>query len=236
MHIIPNIDDGAASYGEAAVMLRLAVESGTRHAVATPHYLNAFQCTQRLSRNGVKAAFEKLREYIAKNEIPIDLCLGAETFCVNNISEVIRRNEIITVNDSRYVLTEFAFDDDFQRVRYCTSQLISAGYVPIIAHPERYFFIHDDPSNTFWFLENGCLLQVNKGSILGRYGEEERECARWLIGNRFAFAVASDAHSPFRRTADMSRAYQWVYSNFDKAYADELFDLNPKKILNDISL
>lgn len=236
MHIIPNIDDGAASYGEAAVMLRLAYESGTKIAVATPHYYNALQCTQRLNRFGVAAAFEKLNEYVKKNEIPIKLCLGAELFGVNNISQLIKSGEIISLNGSRYVLIEFDFNDDFQRVRYCISQLISSGYIPVIAHPERYYFIHSDPSNIFWFLENGCLLQVNKGSIFGRYGEEECECSRWLIRNRFAFAVASDAHSPFRRTTDMSRAYRWVTEHFDEQYADELFDLNPKKILKDISL
>lgn len=236
MHIIPNIDDGAASYGEAAVMLRLAYESGTKIAVATPHYYNAFQCTQRLNRFGVAAAFEKLNEYVKKNEIPIKLCLGAELFGVNSISQLIKSGEIISLNGSRYVLIEFDFNDDFQRVRYCISQLISSGYIPVIAHPERYYFIHSDPSNIFWLLENGCLLQVNKGSIFGRYGEEECECSRWLIRNRFAFAVASDAHSPFRRTTDMSRAYRWVTEHFDGKYADELFDLNPKKILKDISL
>ena len=236
MHIIPNIDDGAASYGEAAVMLRLACESGTTVAVATPHYYNAFQCTQRLNKYGVTAAFEKLKEHIIKNDIPIKLCLGSELFGVNNIAQLIKRNEIIPLNGSRYVLTEFSFNDDFQRVRYCISQLKSAGYVPVIAHPERYHFVHSDPSNIFWFLENGCPLQINKGSILGRYGEEECECSRWLIRNRFAFAVASDAHSPFRRTTDMSRSYRWVEEHFDRQYADELFDLNPKKLLKDISL
>ena len=69
MHIIPNIDDGAASYGDAAVMLRLACESGTTVAVATPHYYNAFQCTQRLNKYGVAAAFEKLKEHLRRHNI-----------------------------------------------------------------------------------------------------------------------------------------------------------------------
>ena len=233
-HIIPNIDDGAASFGEAAVMLRLAAESGTTDIVATPHYYNAFQCTRRSSKAGVTECFEKLKVFAEKNNIPINLYLGAETFGVNNMTELIRHNEIISINSSRYVLVEFDFNDDFQRVRYCVSQLISGGYVPVIAHPERYHFIHDNPPDIFWFLEHGCLLQVNKGSILGRYGEEEASCSRWLVQNRFAFAIASDAHSPFRRTTDMSRAYEWVFSEFGKKYADELFELNPKKILHDL--
>lgn len=235
-HIIPDIDDGSSSLSESAVMLRLAADSGTKNIVATPHYYNAFQCTRRSSKAMVCEQYKKLKEYIAANNIDINLYLGAETFAVNNLSELIKNNEIISLNNSRYVLIEFDFNDNFDRVMYCTMQLKNGGYVPVIAHPERYVFLHRDPSLTYWFLENNCLLQINKGSVLGRYGEEERAFCRWLLDNRFVFAAASDAHSPFRRTTDMSESYEWVYIHYGKKYADDIFNNNPIKLLNNISI
>lgn len=231
-HIIPGIDDGAASETEAAVMLRLAVESGTKAIVATPHYYNRWQCTVASSRKMMDERFKKFREFIEASELGITVYQGAELFGVNNISELARRHEIIPLNGSRYVLVEFDFDDDFARVRYCTSQLISAGFVPVIAHPERYSFLQKEPQNIYWFLEKSCLLQINKGSPVGRYGAEAMNYSRWLLENRFVHTVASDCHSPFRRTADMSKTHEWVALHFGLDYACEIFEKNPLTILN----
>lgn len=232
-HIIPGVDDGAASETEAAVMLRLAVETGTKAIVATPHYYNRWQCTVSSSKRLMDERFERFRAFIDNADIDMRVYQGAELFGVNNITELVRHGEIITLNGSRYVLVEFDFEDDFARVRYCTSQLVSSGYVPVIAHPERYGFLQKEPSNVYWFLEHGCLLQINKGSPLGRYGSGAMKYSRWLLENRFVHAVASDCHSPFRRTSDMSRTHEWISLNFGQSYANTIFEENPMMILMD---
>lgn len=232
-HIIPGVDDGAASDTEAAVMLRLAAESGTTAIVATPHYYNRWQCTVASSKHLMDERFKKFSEFIEASDVGLKVCQGAELFGVNNITELARHNEIISLNGSRYVLVEFDFDDDFARVRYCTSQLLSSGYVPVIAHPERYMFLQKEPSNVYWFLERGCLLQINKGSPVGRYGTGAMKYSRWLLENRFVHAVASDCHSPFRRTSDMSKTHEWISLNFGQSYARTIFEENPSLILRD---
>lgn len=232
-HIIPTIDDGAASKTEAAVMLRLAAESGTTDIVATSHYYNRWQCTVPSSKKMLTKAFEDFKQFIEASGIAINVWQGAELFGVNNIAELARHDEIISINGSRYVLIEFDFDDDFARVRYCLAQLKAAGYVPIIAHPERYNFLQNTPGNIYWFLEQSCLLQINKGSPIGRYGDEAMKFSRWLLENRLVHCVASDCHSPFRRTADMSRTHEWISLNFGQDYARTIFEENPGLILRD---
>lgn len=232
-HIIPAIDDGAASDTEAAVMLRLAAQTGTTDIIATPHYYNLWQCTVPSSKRALNEAFERFREKAASFGLNVNVYPGAELFGVNNVNDLVTHDEIVSLNGSRYVLVEFDFEDDFPRVRFCTSQLLSAGYVPVIAHPERYVFLQREPENIYWFLEHDCLLQINKGSPLGRYGEEARQFSRRLLENRFVHAVASDCHSPFRRTADMSAAQEWISLNCGEDYAEAVFEIFPRKILND---
>ncbi len=232
-HIIPGIDDGAVSKTEAGVMLRLAAESGTTDIVATSHYYNRWQCTVPSSKKMITQAFNDFKSYVDASGLHVNVWLGAELFGVNNITELARHDEIISINNSRYVLIEFDFEDDFARVRYCVSQLKSAGYVPVIAHPERYTFLQNTPGNVYWFLEQECLLQINKGSPIGRYGDAAMTYSRWLLENRLVHAVASDCHSPFRRTADMSRTHEWISLNFGQSYAKTVFEENPRLILLD---
>lgn len=232
-HIIPGIDDGAASATEAAVMLRVAAQSGTTDMVATSHYYNPRQCTVPSSKKALTEIFNRFTDFIARNDIPVNVYPGAELFGVNNITELARHNEIVTLNNSRYVLIEFDFDDDFSRVKFCVSQLLSCGYVPVIAHPERYIFLQNEPGNIYWFMEHGCIFQINKGSPIGRYGSGALKFSRWMLENRFAGIVASDCHSPFRRTADMSSAHEWITLNFGRGYTKALFEDNPRRIIRD---
>lgn len=214
-------------------MAQSAAGGGTRKIVATPHYFNDYQNPEPVTKAEVKQKFNELKNYLKLNRCPVELYMGAEQYGVSNLVPIIEDDELITINDSRYLLIEFSLDDDIERAKFVLSQLDDYDIVPILAHPERYDFIQDEPSKIFWFLQHGCLLQVNKGSITGRFGEEAEGISHWLIRERMAHIVASDSHGPYQRTADMSEAYQYAcYSSGDE-YAYMLFNENPQRILDD---
>ena len=232
-HILPGIDDGALSLSESLIMAQSAAGGGTRKIVATPHYFNDYQNPRPVEKAEVERKFKELKDYLRLNRCPVELYMGAEQYGVSNLVPIIENDELITINDSRYLLIEFSLDDDIERAKFVLSQLDDYDIVPILAHPERYDFIQDEPSKIFWFLQHGCLLQVNKGSITGRFGEEAEGISHWLIRERMAHVVASDSHGPYQRTADMSAAYQYAcYSSGDE-YAYMLFNENPQRILDD---
>lgn len=232
-HILPGIDDGALSLSESLIMAQSAEGGGTRKIVATPHYFNDYQNPRPVTKAEVKSKFKELKNFLRLNRCPVELYMGAEQYGVSNLVPLIENDELITINDSRYLLIEFSLDDDIERVKFVLSQLDDYDIVPVLAHPERYDFIQDEPSKIFWFLQHGCLLQVNKGSITGRFGEEAEGISHWLIRERMAHVVASDSHGPYQRTADMSAAYQYAcYSSGDE-YAYMLFNENPQRILDD---
>ena len=232
-HILPGIDDGALSLSESLIMAQSAAGGGTRKIAATPHYFNDYQNPKPVSKAEVMQKFKELKDFLRLNRCPVELYMGAEQYGVSNLASLIENDELITINDSRYLLIEFSLDDDIERAKYVLSQLDDYDIVPVLAHPERYDFIQEEPSKIFWFLQHGCLLQVNKGSITGRFGEEAEGISHWLIRERMAHVVASDSHGPYQRTADMSAAYQYAcYSSGDE-YAYMLFNENPQRILDD---
>lgn len=232
-HIMPAVDDGADSFDEALTMAEEAYEAGTRIMAVTPHYLNASQCKRHYSKAELAERYKKLKTFIEEEGCRLKLCLGAEHFGITEIAEYAEENRLIPLNGSRYVLLEFDFDDEPQRVNYVLSQLCETKYIPVIAHPERYYFLQEEPRLVYTYLEKGCLLQINKGSPLGRYGAAEKDLAMWLLKNRLPHAVASDCHSPFQRTPDMGALHEIISLNVGDGYAQTLFEENPLKILKD---
>lgn len=231
-HIIPAVDDGAVDLDEALDMLKIAVKNGTSDIVATPHYLaDNLRCAG-LSASELKARFDVLKEAAAKHVPDINLHFGAEMYSVGNIESVIKSGNVISIDNNGYVLVEFAFNDSPKRALEIVRVLQTAGYNVVIAHPERYVFVKDNPRLIVPFLETGALLQINPQSILGDCDPVEQDVALSFLENSLAAVVASDSHSVFKRSPDMSDAYSFVFLNFSPDYAERLFHHNPKAIIN----
>lgn len=230
-HILPGVDDGSDSVEESLAMIKQAYESGTRCMVMTPHYLNKNQCRFPASRSQLESFGDALRKECEKQGLPVSLYQGAEHFGVTEIGRIADEGGIIPINNSRYVLIEFDFEDDFQRVSYVLSQLMQFRYVPIIAHPERYDFLSESPSHAYGLLEKGCLLQVNKGSPLGKYGPQAQRLSKWLLDNHLVHFVASDCHSPYQRTPEMQQAHEMLTFRLGAAYVNRLFNENPMRVI-----
>ena len=156
-HIIPGVDDGAVDFEESVDMLKMAVNNGTTDIVATPHYLaDKLRCAG-LGASELKAQFDELKE-VAERRVPgINLHFGAEMYGVGTIESIIRSGDVVTLNNNGYVLTEFAFNDSPKRALEIVKVLQNAGYKVVIAHPERYVFVKENPRLIVPFLETGAL-------------------------------------------------------------------------------
>jgi len=107
-------------------------------------------------------------------------------------------------------------------------QLMDNGYKPIIAHPERNSFIETYLDSILELRENGCMIQINAESILGKYGRLCKKYAVRILKNRQADIIASDAHSTKSRTpANLKKAYDKVRRFADEKYISDLFINNP---------
>ena len=230
-HILPGVDDGADDYNEAYEMLRVAAHNGTTDIVLTPHFLADQMRCSGLGKAELQKRFSEFKS-AAQTAMPeVNLYFGAELFGVSNIEDVIEADEIITIDNSNYLLTEFDFEDNPNRALEITEALKGAGYKVIIAHPERYNFIQQNPRLIVPFLENGASLQLNAQSVLGGNGYIAQDVALSFLENNFAAVIASDSHSSAYRTPDLSEIYSFISSNFSPQYAEVLLEINPRAII-----
>ena len=139
---------------------------------------------------------------------------------------------MIGLNGSRYPLIEFSFYHFGAQATDILEEILALGMRPVVAHPERYDYVQRDPAILNLWVQMGCLLQINKGSLLGRFGPVEERLALELVDRGFAFAVASDAHSPRFRTTWMQDVDRLLRDEFSDAAAETLLEHNPKKLLN----
>lgn len=191
-HIIHNIDDGSESLEESLSLLKKMKKIGFDIVVATPHYIAGTSFT---ADNKKKSAhLKQIKEVIAKEQVDINVCVGNEIFIDPDIPEFLEENKIVTINKTKYILVEFPRNTQVYHLMDILFTLRDLGYIPIIAHPERYLFIQEDYLIIDQLLGMGCLLQGNLTNILGKYGKSAEKVFRYMLKNRKYQFLASDVH------------------------------------------
>lgn len=226
-HILPGIDDGARDVYDTLEMALIAANSGVKAIVATPH------CNVPWDRGNYydslyRESLQKARGAIEQERMPIKILTGMEVFVTFDLPELIKEGKILTINHSDYLLIEFDFGEDPEFVDIMVDRLKEIGIKPIIAHPERYDFVKEDINFARHLVKHGCILQANKGSFLGKYGERSEKIATELAKENLLGIVASDAHSPYKRTPYLLEARRAIKAICD---AEKLFEINPQKIV-----
>ena len=146
-HILPGLDDGAKTPETTLQMAKQAVQSGVRQIVCTPHCTTGDpRLRTRLTR--IKKAVEVLNYVFGQMQLPLTLYAGIELLCNDRLSETLERREFLTLAGSRYLLIEFPFDVTLSRIERAANAVRQAGYIPVLAHPERYTAVWRNPD---WF-------------------------------------------------------------------------------------
>ncbi len=228
-HILPDVDDGAQSLEDALEMARMAADCGVTDLAATSHFRGDEKGTERLEQ--LYRQFRRLAAAVRQEKIPLRLHPGAEIFCTPETPELARGRGLPTLGDTDYVLCEFPFRADYGYMDEILDAISEAGYQPVIAHPERYAAIQRHPRRVEHWFRMGYVIQVNKGSALGAFGSWAQDTAQWLLEAGLVHVIASDAHSPYRRTTDLSPIRDWLLDHYPRAYARLLLEENPGRLL-----
>ena len=232
-HILPGVDDGAQTMSQALEMARLAVSGGVRAIVATPHCNVPNSPMPNYLDEALKQRFTALRSAIDAAGIPLDLYAGAEIFCTPQAGELLREQKLLPLAGSRYLLTEFFFDESPEFMDHCFRSIRHQGFVPVVAHPERYDAVQRDPQLVRYWFHRGHIIQLNKGTILGSLGSRSQEAARWILRHGLAHTVASDAHGTQHRTPYMADLRRHLEEYCGPGYTRLLLHTNPGRILRD---
>lgn len=227
-HVLPGIDDGAKNWDICLQMLSKSAECGVTKVIATPHYIpwkkkvNGEQIKQLC-----KEAEEKLLE---KHGISMDIYPGHEIYYSIEILEKLKNGEVLTLAGSRYILVEFEPEVSYQTVLRAVKDFWDAGYIPILAHVERYRCIqHSDRMEAL--KEMGALFQMNVESFQrGIFDANSRWAKKCLLKGWIDF-LASDMHNMKNRTPMSNEKLRWVQKRLSPDYQKELLYGNSKEIL-----
>ena len=232
-HIVPWIDDGAENARTACEMAEHAYRSGVRAIVATPHCaLNILRPNLRGKLYNTQIAM--FRALLKQHDIPLQILPGCELYASTpNLRYLLENKRIVTLNHSRYLMSEFNFGASAREIDDALGLIARFGYIPVVAHPERYRALQEEPRLAEKWFANGYILQLNKGSLLGRLGAGAERLALHLLHHGLVHVIASDAHdSRYRPTG-----FQTLLSRLDRYCAPEYIDLmlkiNPQRIISD---
>lgn len=225
-HVLPQIDDGSASWEETMAMMHQAEEDGITEVAITHHILSNLDFER---EDEIISKYEELKQRLVFEKINIKLHLGAELYSQPDME---LHHKISTYNDNKkYFLMEFPMQGIPKFIGDYFFDLITRGMIPIIAHPERNMGIIRNPSRAFEFVQRGALLQINAGSIVGRHGEPVKDAATILLNSNLIHLVGSDAHNTRRRPMKLRDAKDIIGERWGTERAQAIFQDNPKKIL-----
>ena len=225
-HVLPGVDDGAPDLDYALQMLRNAAVSDVSLLAVTPHCNGP--CGANYLDAELKARFDRLRRAAA--DIPVELVLGAEVWVDENLPGLLEAGKIPTINGSRYLLTEFPWNTPGSGFAPMLGQILSLGYVPLVAHPERYAAVCRNPAMVGQWLDMGCHLQLTGGSILGQFGKTAQRTAAFFLKNDLVACVASDAHGVHGRSNFLMDVYDHLAVQYSPVYARILMTDIPLRI------
>lgn len=229
-HVIYGIDDGSKTIEESVSLLKKMKEIGMNVVVATPHYIvGTSYTTDNISKS---YRLGKIKEILKQDNVAVDLYLGNEVFVDRDIHSLVKNSDIATMNSSKYILVEFPRNTQVLDLKEILFQLRSKGYVPIIAHPERYLFIQENYQVINQFLEMGCLFQGNYENVIGRYGKEPEKLFWYMLKNNKYQFLATDVHHDTDR---LFEHFSKIQSEIIKIIGEEQFHIlthvNPMKVL-----
>src|SRR5947209_5103506 len=229
LHILPCVDDGPETIQDSLLLAQALVEEGIHFAIATPHYSDEFP---RYSTAEIQSRVDDLQQELDHHGIPLHLFPGHEALIKPGLVEDIQIGRLSTLNGSRYLLLELwntTWLPDTERVIF---ELRAHGIVPIVAHPERYRAIQQDPSRLAALLQQGALTQLTASSLVSMQGNATRRCAETLLKQGLISCIASDAHGLHKRPPGVIRGLQRAAELLGQAAVKQMIETRPAAIIN----
>jgi len=234
-HWLPEIDDGARTIPEGLAMLGALGSLGFTHVVATPHMRPGLFDNQRSDL--VQRFSEVLPLFIGEN-LP-DVSLSSEHHFDERVLADVRSGQALpyrasgSLNELRTsgaLLIEFLDLPPPQLVERQLFELQTLGYIPVIAHPERYRSIWRDPSRLERLVDLGSVALLDTAALVGKYGSEPQRCAQTLLEKGLYDAACSDAHRP-ADVEEVASGMSWLRREYGDEEVQFLFGAGPLALL-----
>jgi len=190
-HILPGIDDGAKNIDQSIKLIEGLQEIGFSQLLCTPHVMSDFY---RNSTETINKKLDIVRNEIDKRNIKINIDASAEYYFDEELIKRLRDKDILSFGKENYLLFEFSYFNEHQSIFEIITDIIQAGYTPILAHPERYPYYVMNLEKFDHIKSMGVKFQINLLSLAGNYGDTAIYGANYLIDKNFVDFIGTDLH------------------------------------------
>jgi protein-tyrosine phosphatase len=230
-HMLPGIDDGAVDLDMAIAMARIAASDGIHTVACTPHiYPGLYENTA----DGIRAAVVVLQAELDERAIPLRLLVGADVHLEPGLADSIRAGRVPTLAGSRYLLLEPPHHVAPPHFEDSVFQLMIAGFVPVITHPERLSWIEDHYPMFQRLGKTGSWFQITAGSVTGRFGRRPKYWAERMLDEGIANILATDSHHPERRPPLLAEGRDAAALRVGATEAGHLVSTRPQGIVDNV--
>ena len=230
-HILPGMDDGAANIAVALEIARRSVEQGISVVACTPHILPGLYHN---SGPQIRAATLELQGMIDLEGIPLRLVTGADVHMVPDFVGGLRSGRLLTLADSRYVLVEPPHHSAPPQLEDFFFNLLVAGYVPILTHPERLSWVASRYESIEKLVRGGVWMQITAGCFTGAFGRRAQYWACRMLDDGFVHILATDAHDNQRRPPILAAARDIVTQRVGATEAEHMVLTRPRGVLENV--
>ena len=190
-HLLPGIDDGVQTIAESLTCIKTLQHLGYKKLICTPHIISDMYPND---RETILPRLEEIREALKENNIDIAIEAAAEYMVDLEMEKQVLSGEPLLTFGNNLILIEMSYVAPSPNIEQVIFQLRLKGLQPILAHPERYVFYHNNLDNYQRFIDLGCMLQINLLSLLGYYGKQIKLVAEKLLKNKMIDLLGTDMH------------------------------------------
>jgi protein-tyrosine phosphatase len=227
-HILPGLDDGPSTLAASLQMASAFVEDGVSVVACTPHILPGLY---KNSGPHIRRAAAHLQQRINEKGIPLRLVTGADNHVTPDFVHQLSRGELLSLADSRYVLVEPPHHVAPPRLKELFFDLIVAGYVPVLTHPERLTWINSHYESMRQLVQAGVWLQLTAGSLAGAFGKNARYWSERMLEDGVVHILATDAHDASRRPPNLGEGRDLAARRIGDREAENLVVTRPEGVL-----
>lgn len=222
-HILPGVDDGAVSIEMALEMIDAEIQQGVKRLILTPHIRKDDYDYKKIMRQ-----YEELQIQVYSSGRKIALYLGSEIYYDGDTINKLQNGQAYTLAGGDYVLIEFSIDVLFEYLNNAVNDLMMCGYLPIIAHAERYDCLMKDTKRIKELVKKGAYIQVNAGSVLNH--PKRRRLIRLIKDGDIHF-IGTDCHRTYWRPVCLEEAARYLAKHIGKEDYCRIFFSNPQKLV-----
>ncbi|WP_111709664.1 tyrosine-protein phosphatase [Lutibacter citreus] len=191
-HLLPNIDDGAKSFEDSVSLIKTLHSFGVNNFVTTPHIMDGVWNN---NPEIIQNKLFQLKDYLKTHNLAdIKIRAAAEYMLDSNFEHLLDTEKLLTIKDN-YLLIEMSYLNPPINLKDLLFKIQIKGYTPILAHPERYVFYHNNYNEYLKLKEAGCLFQLNLLSLSNYYGPDIKKVAIKLLKDGLINFVGTDTHS-----------------------------------------